>query len=91
MGPHVAILIAWGTAAAGCLARLLTASGGARSEVVAEIREVQGGGTPWRWFQGPPKALGRVWGGAPEQQPHAVHTKNRVQAECLQNGFQIKI
>ena len=42
--------------------RLLTASGGARSEVAAEIRGVQGGGTPWRRFLGPPEALGRGLG-----------------------------
>jgi len=72
VGPHVAILIAWGMAAAGSLARLLTASGGTRSEVVAEIRGVQGGGTPWRRFLGPPVALGRGLGqAAPTRRPHA--------------------
>ena len=62
VGPHVAILIAWGMAAAGSVARLLTASGGTRGEVVAEIRGVQGGGTPWWRFLGPPVALGRGLG-----------------------------
>ena len=89
VGPHVAILIAWGMAAAGSVARLLTASGGTMGEVVAEIRGVQGGGTPWRRFLGPPVALGRGLGqAAPSDGRTPVHEQGAgCRAERLQIGI----
>jgi len=87
MGPHVAILIAWGKlpSRAHEVADRKWWSSAWRA---VKIRGVQGGGTPWRRFQGPPEALGRVWGGAPEQRARSAEIISRVQGGAPANRFQ---
>jgi len=76
MGPHVAILIAWGKLPSRAH-EVADRKWWPSAWRAAKIREVQGHTeaasgrfawsalAPWRRFQGPPEALGRVQGGAP--------------------------